>query len=242
MFLASSAELARDSVVLTGAEGRHAADARRLAVGERVDLTDGEGGLAECVVTGAGRGTLELAVRARRQMPEPQPAIVVVQAIPKGDRGPLAVELMTEAGVDEIIPWAAERCVVRWRGDRGERSLERWQHTAREAGKQARRSRTPGVGPLADLAAVSERVSAAALAIILDPGAPESLHELAVPHSGQVMAIVGPEGGISPAEWRVLAQAGAVGAHLGPTVLRASSAGVVAASILLSRSGRWNAP
>ena len=141
MFLAEPAELAGDRVVLAGPEGRHAADVRRLTAGERVDLTDGAGQLAECVVTRAQRGTLELAVRDRRTIPPADPALAVAQAIPKGDRGQLAVELMTEVGVDVVIPWAAERCVVRWSGERGDRALGRWRSTAREAGKQARRGR-----------------------------------------------------------------------------------------------------
>ena len=171
VFLADPAELAGDRVVLAGPEGRHAADVRRLTAGERVDLTDGAGQLAECVVTGAQRGKLELAVRARRAIPPADPALVVVQAIPKGDRGQLAVELMTEVGVDVIVPWAAERCVVRWQGERGERALARWRATAREAAKQARRGRFAEVTGPAGLPGLTARVAAAACAVLLDPDA-----------------------------------------------------------------------
>jgi 16S rRNA (uracil1498-N3)-methyltransferase len=239
VFLADPGELARDLIVLSGPEGRHAADVRRLTAGERVDLTDGAGQWAECVVTRAGRGVLELAVRARTLVPAPDPAVVVVQAIPKGDRGQLAVELMTEVGVDVIIPWAAERCVVRWQGERGDRALARWRATAREAAKQARRSRIPEVTSPAALSEVAARAAAADRAVVLDPQAPDGLDRLPLPTSGEVLLIVGPEGGISPAEASALAQAGAAGAHLGPTVLRTSSAGPVAAAVVLSRAGRW---
>ena len=136
-------------IVLSGPEGRHGATVRRLAPGERADVTDGAGNLAECVVTQAGDGVLHLAVRSRRVQPPADPAVVVVQALPKGDRGPLAVELMTEAGVDVIVPWAAQRCVTQWHGERGERALARWRATAREAAKQARRTRFPEVAGLA---------------------------------------------------------------------------------------------
>ena len=108
-----------DTVVLSGAEGRHAATVRRIRPGERVDLTDGAGQVAECVVTAATQGSLELRVLSRRAEPRPEPALVVVQAIPKGGRGELAVEMMTEVGVDVIAPWAASRCVPRWQGARG---------------------------------------------------------------------------------------------------------------------------
>jgi len=240
VFLAGPAELAGDQVVLAGAEGRHAADVRRLAAGERVDLTDGAGTLAECVVTRVQRGALELAVRHRRTVPLADPALAVVQAIPKGDRGQLAVELMTEVGVDVVIPWAAQRCVVRWQGERGGKSLDRWRSTAREAGKQARRGRFPEVTGPAGLAGVTARVAAAARAIVLDPDADTALGDLPLPGSGEIVLIVGPEGGIAPAETAALTEAGAVPAHLGPTVLRASTAGAVATAVLLSRLGRWS--
>jgi 16S rRNA (uracil1498-N3)-methyltransferase len=239
VFLAGPAELARDVIVLAGPEGRHAATVRRLAPGERADLTDGEGAVAECVVTSVRAGALELAVRARRTDPVPQPAIVVAQALPKGDRGQLAVELLTEAGVDAVLAWQADRCVTRWHGERGERSLSRWQATAREAAKQSRRSRFPAVTGPYSTAALARRAASAALAVVLDPAAVGSLTALPLPAAGEILLAVGPEGGMSPAETRLLTGAGAVPAHLGPTVLRTSTAGVVAVSVLLSRCGRW---
>lgn len=239
VFFADPQDLARDLIVLAGPEGRHAADVRRLTTGERVDLTDGQGQLAECVVTRAQRGQLELAVRRRTVLPAPDPALAVVQAIPKGERGQLAVELMTEAGVDVIVPWAAERCVARWTGERGNRAVERWRSTAREAAKQARRSRVPEVTAPAGLGEVAARAVLAARAFILDPQAPEQLSEMPLPGSGEMLVVVGPEGGITPAEAAALTQAGATPARLGPTVLRTSSAGMAAAAILLSRAGRW---
>ena len=111
VFYAGRAELTGDVIVLSGPEGRHAAAVRRLRPGERADVGDGAGLVAECVVAAHTDRGLELAVRARREVPRPDPSITVVQAIPKGDRGELAVEEMTEVGVDRIMPWAAERCV-----------------------------------------------------------------------------------------------------------------------------------
>ena len=239
VFLASAADLARDVITLSGPEGRHAATVRRLGRGERVDLTDGAGTVAECVVTRAGPGTLELAVQARRADPAPQPSIVVAQAIPKGDRGQLAVEMLTEAGADAVLAWQAERCVTRWHGERGQRALERWRATAREAAKQARRSRIPALSGPEPASGVARRAAAASLAILLDPEAPQSLASLQLPPSGEILVAVGPEGGVSAAEVDVLTGAGAVPAHLGPTVLRTSTAGVAAVSVLLSRCGRW---
>lgn len=239
VFFADPRDLARDLIVLAGPEGRHAADVRRLGVGERVVLADGDGQVADCVVTRVQRGQLELAVRQRSVLPAPDPALAVVQAIPKGERGQLAVELMTEAGVDVIVPWAAERCVARWQGERGDRAVARWRSTAREAAKQARRGRVPEVTGPADLGEVTARAARAARAFILDPQAGEQLSETPLPRSGEMLVIVGPEGGIAPAEADALTRAGATAARLGPTVLRTSSAGMAAAAILLSRAGRW---
>jgi 16S rRNA (uracil1498-N3)-methyltransferase len=227
--------------VLTGAEGRHAATVRRLAPGERLDLTDGAGTLAEGRVTAVRPGTVELAVLARRVEPAPEPRLVVIQAIPKGERGELAVETMTEVGVDVIVPWAAERCVAVWRGERAEKGAARWRSTAVAAAKQSRRAWFPEITPMASTAAVAGRVRAARLALLLDPEAPDPLAGLAdsAGPGGEVVLIVGPEGGIAPAEAELLARSGATGARLGPTVLRASTAGAVAAALLLSASGRW---
>ncbi len=239
VFLSEPAALAADLIVLDGPEGRHAATVRRLAAGERVDLTDGAGLVADCVVTGTRPGALELSVLARRHEPRPDPALVVVQALPKGEHGPLAVDLMTEGGVDVIVPWAAQRCVTRWQGERGDRALARWRAAAREATKQARRAWLPEVTGPTGTGAVAARVAPASLAVLLDPAAPVPLSELELPGSGDIVMIVGPEGGVSPAEAAELTRAGAVAAHLGPAVLRTSSAGLVAATVVASRCGRW---
>lgn len=228
--------------MLAGAEGRHAATVRRLAPGERLDLTDGAGTLAEGRVTAIRPGAVELAVLVRHFEPAPSPRLVVVQAIPKGDRGELAVETMTEVGVDVIVPWAAQRCVAVWRGERADKGVARWRSAAVAAAKQSRRAWLPEITPMAATAAVADRVRGAGLALLLDPEAPEPLARLAASaggQSGEVVLIVGPEGGIAPGESELLATAGATGARLGPTVLRASTAGAVAAALVLSTAGRW---
>ena len=240
VFLSDPAALAADVVVLDGPEGRHAATVRRLGAGERADLTDGAGLVAECVVTAAEPGRLELSVLARRREPRPDPALVVAQALPKGEHGPLAVDLMTEVGVDVIVPWAARRSVPRWEGARGDRALARWRAAAAQAAKQSRRAWLPEVTGPVTTAELARRAAAASLAVLLDPAGPVPLSALDLPATGGIMLIVGPEGGVSPAEARELTQAGAVTARLGPTVLRTSSAGLVAAAIVASRCGRWS--
>jgi 16S rRNA (uracil1498-N3)-methyltransferase len=239
VFLADRAELQQDVIVLSGAEGRHAAAVRRLRPGERADVADGAGLIAECVVTAHSALGLELAVRARREVPRPDPQITVVQAIPKGDRGELAVEEMTEVGVDRIMPWAAARCVPVWRAERGARSLTRWRVTAREAAKQSRRAWIPEVTEPVSATDVAQVITKAASAIVLEPGASQRLGRVTPPESGDLVVIVGPEGGITDEEHAAFRAAGATPCRLGPTVLRTSTAGAVAAAVLLSHSCRW---
>jgi 16S rRNA (uracil1498-N3)-methyltransferase len=242
LFLVPPGELTGQVMTLTGPEGHHAAAVRRLRAGERADVGDGAGTIAEGVVRDVGKNFVTLEIRAVHTVAPPQPLLTVAQALPKGDRGELAVELMTEIGVDAVIPWAAERSITKWHAERGDKALAKWRATAREAAKQSRRAWLPEVTDLAATAAVARRVAAATLAIILEADASAKLHELPLPETGEILLLVGPEGGISPAEREALRRAGAVEARLGPTVLRTSTAGTTAAAILLSRVGRWLTP
>jgi 16S rRNA (uracil1498-N3)-methyltransferase len=137
-----------------------------------------------------------------------------------------------------VIPWAAARSITKWQAERGAKALAKWRATAREAAKQSRRAWLPEVTDLASTAALAKRVPAA-YAIVLEADAPAKLHELPLPQAGEVLLLVGPEGGISPAERAILRDAGAVEARLGPTVLRTSTAGAAAAAVLLARTARW---
>jgi len=163
---------------------------------------------------------------------------VVVQALPKGDRGELAVETLTEVGVDVVVPWAAARCVTRWREDRAARSLARWRTTGRTAAKQARRTRFPEVTDLAGTAEVAALLGAAISGVVLHEEASEPLAGLEVPTAGDVVVVVGPEGGVSPDELAAFAASGATAYRLGDTVLRTSTAGTAALAVLMSRT-RW---
>ena len=184
----------------------------------------------------AAAESLELAVRQRLTQPAPTPRIVVVQALAKGDRGELAVEMLTEVGVDEIVPWSAARSVVRWEGARGERALERWRSTAREAAKQARRSWWPVITDPATTGEVAGLLASASCPIVLHEDAAAPLSGLMSVPDGDVVLVVGPEGGISAQELAALA---APTYRLGDTVLRTSTAGTAAASVLLTAVGRW---
>ena len=225
-------------VRLGGDDGRHAARVRRLRVGEAVVVADGLGAVADCVVAEVLPDGLDLDVVDWRHVPAPDPYVVVVQALAKGDRGELAVELATELGADEIVPWAASRSVAQWREGRGEKALDRWRRTAREAAKQSRRVRMPIVADLASTQDVAERMSSAC-GLVLHENADVALASVPLPASGEVVVVVGPEGGVSAEELETFAAVGAVAVRMGEPVLRTSTAGAAALAALSVRLGRW---
>ncbi|MCF3103996.1 16S rRNA (uracil(1498)-N(3))-methyltransferase [Streptomyces roseoverticillatus] len=227
---------------LDGPEGRHAVSVRRLRVGEEIGLTDGQGTGAFGTVTAVeGKDRLDVTVTSVRSEPLPEPRITVVQALPKGDRGEVAVETMTETGVDAVVPWAASRCITQWKGDRGLKSLGKWRATAREAGKQSRRLRFPAVSEPMTTRQVAQLLADAAFAAVLhEEGHSAALATAPLPATGDIVLVVGPEGGVSPEELAAFAEAGAQPYRLGASVLRTSTAGTAATALLLGRTGRWS--
>jgi 16S rRNA (uracil1498-N3)-methyltransferase len=226
-------------VVLDGAEGRHAADVKRATPGEVILLGDGAGTRARAEVTAVAKGSVTATIRERRHDEPPAVTITLAQALAKGDRGELAVELATEAGVDAVVPWRAERCVTRWDdGPRGAKALARWRSTVTEAAKQARRPRIPRVEEPLTTPQLARRITGTTT-LLLEATAAESLATVALPEAGEVVLVVGPEGGVTDAEATRLAEAGATPVRLGPDVLRTSSAAAVALGALGVRTARW---
>lgn len=229
-----------DAFTLDGDEGRHAATVRRIRAGEVIDVTDGAGAVARCTVTSAGRHLLELMVDDVSSVPAPPVRLVLAQALAKGGRDELAVETATEVGVDGVIPWQADRSVVRWQGERGQKALAKWEATAREAAKQSRRAWVPAVEPALTTTALVQRLASATLAVVLHEAAGNPLTGVELPSSGSIVVVVGPEGGVAESEVSALEAAGAVPARLGPEVLRTSTAGPIALALLATRTGRWS--
>lgn len=215
---------------------------KRALPDETLLLGDGRGTLLTCRVRTVDGARVTLTVDERVDVPARTPSLTVVQALPKGERGELAVELATELGVDVVVPWDAERDITRWKGDRAEKGRARWERTAREAAKQSRRAWTPVVTDLASTAEVADRLAGAALALVLHSddltaGAPVGDPDL--PGGGEIVVVVGPEGGISPAEVERFTGVGGRLVRLGPEVLRTSTAGAAALAALSFRLGRW---
>lgn len=227
------------TVTVEGDEAHHAVVVRRLRVGEPVVLTDGRGSSVRGAVAETGKGRFTVTVTAVDFTAPAEPSFAVVQALPKGDRGELAVELLTEIGVSSIVPWAASRSVAVWKGDRSAKSLAKWRATAREAAKQSRRSWFPEVESPATTSEVAALLSSCALALVLHEEADTPLSSVPVPASGLVAVVVGPEGGLTDEEVSTLEAAGAIAVRLGPEVLRTSTAGVAAVASLMAQTPRW---
>lgn len=241
-----------DSATLGGAEGRHAASVRRIGAGEWVDVVDGAGVRATCEVSGSDKASLSLVVRQLVQEDAPSPEIILVQALAKGGRDEAAVEICTEIGIDRVIPWASQRAIVQWKGPKADKGRAKWEGVARAAAKQSRRAFVPTVEGVMDSRELTSWVASltdeagvafvcheeaseslgAALASLQEAGADASLPP-------RVALIVGPEGGIGPEETGALVDAGARMIGLGSNVLRSSTAGAVALTLIRAAAGAY---
>jgi 16S rRNA (uracil1498-N3)-methyltransferase len=250
VFLAEPGALAHLGVgnryVLDGPEARHAASVRRIRVGESIEVVDGAGTALRGVVEAVEAESVTLRVSECSFEDLPDVALVLVQALAKGDRDERAIEAATEIGVDAVVPWQAERSVSVWSGPRADRGEKRWAAVAAAAAKQSRRARVPEVRTLARgdalVGIVASAVGAGSVAVVLHESATTPLAAVALPTAGEVLVVVGPEGGLSAAEVAALESAGAAVARLGPHVLRTSTAGPVAIALLAERLGRWVLP
>lgn len=267
-------------VALGGDEGRHAAKVRRMNVGERLDIVDGKGLRIRGSITDVAPAALRIHVEERIQEPEPHPQLILIQALAKGGRDEQAIESATEIGVDAIIPWQADRSIVKWLGVKSEKGVSKWESVLAAAAKQSRRAHIPTVHIPLDSRALGQWIHT----ICADGGVVYLAHEEAqrrlsedlrsrewsllagqdvaereedaVPsaatsgeegrgaQSGQPMprclaVIVGPEGGLSDSERELFTSQGATEILLGSHVLRSSSAGSCALTLMSAAIGRW---
>ena len=235
------------SFELDGPEGKHAL-VKRMEVGESIDLGDGTGRRAVGTVHSlTDRGVIVRVEQLREERTSPR--IYLVQALAKDGRDLLAIETATELGVYGVLPWSADRSIVRWKGERASKAHTKWQNTVTAAAKQSRRALIPEVYDLystTDLVELIEEVTGQGSAVfILHEQATERLSALArtlveaenLPE--EIYLLVGPEGGISDREVQLFTEAGAQLALLGDEVLRSSTAGSAAMCTLNVVLGRW---
>ncbi|HQJ34247.1 MAG TPA: 16S rRNA (uracil(1498)-N(3))-methyltransferase [Rhodoglobus sp.] len=231
-----------DRISITGAEARHAVTVSRLGVGEPISIGNGAGLVVAGVVVSAEHTELVVEVSAVTEVPRATPAVFLAQALAKGDRDELAVQVATELGVDGVIPWTAARSISRWEGAKVAKGRDRWAAVVREATKQSLRPWLPDVldlvttKQLARLASTDQAEGVRML--VLEPTAATPLSALDFDGRDLVL-VVGPEGGITPQELDALSAAGADIVRLGDEVLRTSTAGPAALAVLAVALGRW---
>jgi 16S rRNA (uracil1498-N3)-methyltransferase len=226
-----------------GDEGHHAATVCRTRPGEHLELSDGAGTVAHCVVEDVAKGRLTARVLDRRVVDPARPFVTVVQALPKSERSELAVELATEAGADAFVAWQASRCVARWDGPaKVDKGLRRWGAVARAAARQSRRPYIPAVGGVVATRELVESTRSASpgTVLVLHESASQPLAGLDLGRARSLTLVVGPEGGVSDDELAAMTGAGAVAVRLGPTVLRTSTAAAVALGALGALTPRWH--
>ena len=223
-----------DRVTVAGPEARHAVTVSRLKVGESVSVGNGAGVVLEGEVVAAEPTMFEFEVRSVTATERSGPAVILAQALAKGDRDELAIQAATELGVDAVIPWSAGRSIVRWEGAKMTKGVDRWAAVVREATKQSMRAWMPDVLDLVTtrqlaLLGVETRM------LVLDAGAGAALSEVIL-DDRDLLLVVGPEGGIGDEE---LAALGGEPVRLGSEVLRTSTAGPAAIALLNAKLGRW---
>lgn len=244
---------------LTGAAAHHAGKVRRLEKDELFDLVDRDGLRLTCRVTdrvqaqsGTGPGepgaALPFQVVKRFEEPASRPRLGVIQALAKSGRDEQSVEACVELGVDWVMPWAAERCIVQWKGKKAKTGAKKWGSLLEAAAKQSRRSRWPVLLEPHTSAQLKDYIAARradSLFLVLEADAECGLLEAAqaaqTETSGirNVYVVVGPEGGIAPGELETLRQAGAKLCRLGTTILRSSSAAPAALAAIAANLGIW---
>ncbi|HEU5004176.1 MAG TPA: RsmE family RNA methyltransferase [Actinomycetota bacterium] len=241
-FFVEPGRLADDTVKLEGPEARHLLTVRRAAPGDEVTLSDGHGSVAEARIASTGRGSVTLALVDRRTVERPRPRIEVLLGLAKTPKVDSAIRQLVELGVDAVTLFPATRSVVRWDAGQAGAARRRWEGIAQAAAQQSHRAWLPELeGPL-PLGTAAERAASQGAGLVADPGAPSALSAVLagwpVDPAG-VWVVAGPEGGLTEAEVGLLREADAVPATLGAQILRAETAPIVLASILLYHFARF---
>lgn len=218
---------------LTGAEAKHA-HVKRIQPGEHIMLIDGQGSTALTRVTSVGAGRVDGVVEKQEFVPQPTPRVTVVQAVPKGERAELAVDLAVQAGADAIVPWISHRTIARWPANKQAKQVEKWRAQALSSAKQARRAWVPEVRDPVTTNQLSPLLRDAGNALVLHEDATDSIRD--VEFGEDVWLIVGPEGGIGDDELEIL---GARPVKLGPEVLRTASAAFAGLCAIGALTSRW---
>ena len=213
-------------------DANHAIRVLRMQEGAEFMLSDGKGAWSQVVATEVKKKSMQVRVMDSGFQDPLATTITVVQAIPKGDRAKEAIELLTEAGVDRIVPWLSTRSIGK--------GSEKFAVTAREASKQSRRFRIPEVTDMATTAQICEAIKISDLAIAFHESATTKLSDQVSSHNVEhLLIIIGPEGGLTDEEIDAFTQAGAKVALMGRPILRSAHAGIAAVSAVSALLKVW---
>lgn len=219
------------AVTLDGEAANHVLRVLRLRRGDTLALFDGSGSDYDGKITALGRDSVTVEVGAASTVATESPLdITLVQGVCRGARMDTVVQKATELGVARIRPALAGRSVVRLDEERADRKQSHWQRVAIAAAEQSGRSRVPLVAEPAPLAEVLAQLQDPVTRLLLDPSG-ESLRGRLLPAQPLVL-VVGPEGGLTPAETRLAADLGFRPASLGPRILRTETAPLAALAVL----------
>lgn len=226
-----------DQISLTGEDARHAVTVSRLRVGEYIQIGDGKGTIFHCEAIAVSPQEVQLEVLLGSESSQSIPKIWLVQALAKGGRDELAIQMATELGVAGVIPWAADRSVVRWDAQKETKNLDRWRKILREAAKQSIRAYIPELRPLINNDELAQLAKESQV-VLLDPTAPVKMSDADF-DDAEIFLVVGPEGGFSEKELDTFSASGAQRISLGAEILRTSTAGAAALAALNLKFRKW---
>jgi 16S rRNA (uracil1498-N3)-methyltransferase len=222
---------------LPEAAASHLARVLRLQPGDACVLFNGDGHDYAATISAVGKREVRVRVDAAVAVGHESPLrITLVQGIARGETMDWIQQKATELGVGAVVPVSSERSEVRLDRERADKRLAHWRSVVVAACEQSGRASVPAVAPSQPLAEAMEGLDAQPR-YLLDPQAARASGALATtPLTGCVLA-VGPEGGWSPRDRGLLAQAGFEGLRLGPRVLRTETAGIAAIAVLQALRG-----
>ena len=224
--------------IIEGDEAHHAINVLRIKTGEEILISDGVGNWVRASVESIAKKKFEAKILERGKEIARKPKLTILQALPKSDRTKEAIELLVQAGVDEIIPWSAERSIAKAKSD----TSDKWQVGAIAAAKQARRFHIPNLAPVSDLASfLSSRVGNFAL-LVLHESATTKLSAVVsskMNELDEIIIVIGPEGGICGSELALFEEGGGLVVKMGEPVFRSAHAGAAALSAISALLGRW---
>jgi 16S rRNA (uracil1498-N3)-methyltransferase len=218
-------------------DAQHAIRVLRMGAGEIFMLSDGQGKWSKVKIFAVKKKSLDVEVMETGIQDPLGISFTVVQALPKGDRLKECIEMLTEGGVDTIIPWSAQRSI-----GKAEKGVEKLLVTAREASKQSRRLFIPTVTDVASTSKIIELIPENDLVLVFHESAANKLSEILTRkylESKKVMIIIGPEGGITNEELELFNSAGAKVALMGRPILRSAHAGLAAMSAVNALTKVW---